>query len=68
MSRGPHAFRQGDVQRLVKAAAKAGLRVSGIRVDVSNGTITVETGDGPKQDSSALDQWMAKRARQTEGH
>jgi len=42
--------------------------VSGVRIDVTNGTITVETGNGQQQDSSPLDQWMAKRARQAEAH
>ena len=68
MSRGPLTFRQRDVARLVKVAAAAGLRVSGVRVDTHSGVIEVVTGESAGQDSTPLDQWMAKHARQTEGH
>jgi len=68
MSRAPCTFRQHDVARLVKAATKAGLRVSGVRVDTHTGVIEVVTGEEARQDSTALDEWMAKHARQAEGH
>jgi hypothetical protein len=45
MSRGPQTFRQRDVARLVRAAAAAGLRIAGVRVDLRTGTIEVVTGD-----------------------
>jgi len=51
MARGPCTFRQRDVARLVRAATAAGLRVSGVRVDVKAGTIEVVTGESPRQDS-----------------
>jgi len=51
MARGPLTFRQRDVARLVKAAAAAGLKVSGVRVDTHTGIIEVVTGDSAGQDS-----------------
>lgn len=57
MSRRPSTFRQRDVARLVKAATGAGLKVSGVRVDVKTGMIEVVTGDSPAQDSSELNEW-----------
>jgi len=68
MSRGPYTFRQSDVVRAVKASRAAGLRVSGVRVDTHTGVIEVVTGEEARQDSTALDEWMAKHARQAEGH
>jgi hypothetical protein len=67
MARGSCTFRQCDVVRLVKAATAAGLTVRGVRVDKS-GVIEVVTGDSPEQDSSPLDQWMAKHACAAKGH
>jgi hypothetical protein len=54
MSRGPCAFRQRDVARLVKAATAAGLRVTGVRVDKS-GAIEVVTSESEVQDSNPWD-------------
>jgi hypothetical protein len=54
MSRGPSTFRQRDVQRLVKAATAAGLKVSGVRVS-AQGEITVVTGESTVQDSNPWD-------------
>jgi hypothetical protein len=66
MSRGPSRFKQRDVVRLVAAAKAAGLDVKGLKVDVTKGTITVETSDGPQQDS--LDRELAEfEARHGEG-
>jgi hypothetical protein len=67
MSRAP-TFRQRDVSRVLKAATAAGLKVSAVRINPQNGMIEIVTGDSPGQDSTPLDQWMAKRARQAEGH
>jgi hypothetical protein len=52
MSRGPCTFRQQDVTRALRAAAAAGLRVTGFRIDVHTGAIVVETGDPRAQDSA----------------
>lgn len=59
MSRGPVTFRQRDVQRLVKAATGAGLRVSGVRVNPQTGVIEVVTGKEPAETSgqSGGDEW-----------
>jgi hypothetical protein len=66
MSRGACAFKQRDIARLVRAATAAGLRVSGIKVDVINGTIEVVSGEPPVPDS--LDRELADfEARHGEG-
>ena len=57
MSRSPRSFRQRDVARLVRAAMSAGLRVSGIKVDVIKGTIEVVSGEPVVPDS--LDKELA---------
>jgi hypothetical protein len=46
----------------LKAAAAAGLRVTGYKVDPQTGKIEVETNKPVAQDSSPLDQWMAGHA------
>ena len=43
MSRGVHSFRQNDVVKAIKAAAKAG--VKRWRVEITNGKIVVRAGD-----------------------
>jgi hypothetical protein len=68
MSRGPSRFKQRDVARLVKATIATGLKVTAVRVDPQTGVVTVETGEPGEQHSSPLDEWMAKHARQAEGH
>jgi hypothetical protein len=60
-------FRERDIARAVKAATKAGLRVSGVRISPC-GEIVVEAGNPLEQPSSPLDEWMAKHARQAEGN
>ena len=54
MSRGPSAFRQRDVVRLIKAATAAGLHVTGARVG-KDGAIEVVTGESAVQDSNPWD-------------
>ena len=56
MARAPSAFRQQDVTRAVKAVVAAGLRVSGVKVDVKTGEIEVVTGESQAQDSSSREE------------
>jgi hypothetical protein len=67
MARGRSTFRERDVVRVINAATKAGLRVSGVRINPQAGTIEVVTVDLPGQDSAPLDQWMAEHACASEG-
>ena len=60
-------FRQADVTRALKAAVAAGLRVTGYKIDVHSGKIEVVTDQLAAQDSTPLDSWMAKHARQAQG-
>ena len=48
----------------LKAAVKAGLRVTGYKINIHSGEIEVVTDKPEVQDSSALDTWMAKHADQ----
>jgi hypothetical protein len=68
MSRGPCTFRHRDVLRAIKATTAAGLHVLAVKIDPQTGTIEIVTGDSLEQNSAPLDQWMAKHARQAEGH
>jgi hypothetical protein len=58
-SRPPSAFRQQDVTRAFRAAKAAGVRVARIEID-RDGKIVIVTGEAPVQDSTPLDNWMAK--------
>ena len=51
-SRAPSTFRQQDVTRALRAAAAAGLRVAGFKLDVHTGKIEVVVGDPEAQDSA----------------
>jgi hypothetical protein len=64
----PRAPSKAAVIRALKAAAEAGLRVTGFKVDVHSGKIEVETDKPEAQASSPLDTWMEKHAREAEGH
>ena len=52
-SRAPSTFRQQDVTRALRAAAAAGLRVAGFKLDVHTGKIEIVVGDPEAQDYSA---------------
>jgi hypothetical protein len=55
MARAPYTFRQQDLTRALRAAAAAGLQVTGYNVDVHTGKIEVVTGKAEAQDSSPQD-------------
>ncbi len=64
VSRAPHTFRQSDLTRAIKAAVKAGVRVTGAIVD-RDGRISVIicNGDSEVEQRSELDCWLDKRGR-----
>jgi hypothetical protein len=49
--RRPCIFKQSDVTRAIKAVAAAGARVTGVKINVQTGEITVATGNTQAQDS-----------------
>jgi hypothetical protein len=55
MSRGDQTFKQGDVTKAAKGAAKAGLNVRRIEID-RDGKIVVITGQ-PDQSPHELNEW-----------
>jgi hypothetical protein len=65
--RSPPTFRQADVTRAVKGAVAAGLNVVGVKVNPQTGAIELVTGESTVQDSTPLDEWMAKHAHEAEG-
>ena len=52
MSRAPSPFRQADLTKALKAAAAAGLHVTGYKIDLQ-GKIEVVIGNPEAQDSNA---------------
>ncbi len=66
MGRGKCNFRKTDVTRAVKAATAGGVNIRQIEVDIATGKITLIVGSADTGDqSSALDEWLAKHARET---
>jgi hypothetical protein len=62
------SFRQADLSRALKAAALAGLKIKGFKIN-GDGDISVDIGQPESHEpSSLLEAWKAKRARQTQGH
>lgn len=57
MSARRRTFKQTDVTRALRAAAAAGLQVTGFKIDVQTGAIVVETGKPEAQDSSEPSPW-----------
>jgi hypothetical protein len=55
MTRRVSTIRQADVTRALRAAAAAGLQVTGFNVDVHTGKIEVVTGKPGAQDSGPQD-------------
>jgi hypothetical protein len=53
MTRAPCTFKQRDLTKALKAAAAAGLHVTGYKVDPQSGKIEVVTGNPEAQDSGA---------------
>jgi hypothetical protein len=67
------AFKENDVVRAIKAARKAGLEVTGIEYGYVAGELVkfvTNTGKPAEAalESNDLDHWIAKHAREIEGH
>jgi hypothetical protein len=58
-----HAFKDRDVQRVIKAARSAGLDPVAVEVDPKTGRIKVTTGKPSEAHGGDLDKWMAKRGK-----
>jgi hypothetical protein len=63
MPRRPSTFKQRDVTRAVKAVTAAGVDIGRIEIDTT-GKIVIVPGKPQVQNSTPLDAWMAKHARE----
>jgi hypothetical protein len=57
MSRGKQAFKQRDITRAAKGAAKAGLNVTRVEIDKKTGNIIVFTGAGVVGEPPTVNEW-----------
>ena len=69
MARRPRdqTFTLRDVVRAIKAAKTAGILHPRVEIN-RHGTISIISGEAPRDNANPLDQWMSSRADQTEGH
>ena len=62
VSRAPATFRQSDLTRAIRAAVKAGVRVTGATVD-AEGKISLTIGGEQPVQQTDLDRWLGKWGR-----
>jgi hypothetical protein len=68
MARAPAAVRQQDVVRAIRAAKAAGVEIQRIEIARDGRIVIITAAEAEQQISTPLDTWMAKHARETEGH
>ena len=57
MSRGAYNFKQGDLTRALRGAAKAGVNVSRVEIDKKTGNIILFTGAGVVGEAPTGNEW-----------
>ena len=70
MARKPTIVRQAELKRALRAAMAAGFKIGRVDIDIAAGRISMlaqaPSGDTtPDHAATALDEWLAKRARPT---
>jgi hypothetical protein len=63
MPRGPRAFKQRDVTRVMRAVKAAGVDIGRVEVDLATGKIVIVTNACSREQVSDLDKWTATHAR-----
>ena len=63
MPRGPCAFKQRDVTRVLKATRAAGIEVNRVEVDPVTGKIAITTNASSNDEAGELDKWISTHAR-----